>query len=356
MAMSQYKTKKQEENAPAQAESEGKDRLKKREWIGISIGVFSLLSVILGLLGHGVILAVNNKFSFPHESLFSSSFDLIEISIWALVRVINNLDKFPGLWVLYLNIITPLIPVVIGFFVFWIACVLLWKYDFKTKRQVSKAREWLLKLFSKISAQDSRILLIWKGFFYCLSFLIGMPLFSVIFVSLFLLCVALSPMFTLMGINAGEAYIDQYVINPQACAPLANRTQRMASQSAKKTKEKGPDNATCILITKDEKELGRGRVVFTTTSAVILFDPATGDVTRIPTKDATIHLISDLEQHNAPAPPAPPKPEPKAVSRVKSRVTHNLLAHNNRSCEKQAAATNNASISGPPEKNGQPML
>ena len=109
--------------------------------------------------------------------------------------------------------------------------------------------------------------------------------------------VAILPLVTMA---AGQAHIRDYVVKPDHCVALMDRPTRMAryEQKAQAREEKNdkeaPAAALCVRVIVGDSDRHEGRVVFATSSSVVLYDPRTGDVRRVPLSDGVMEVVPDL--------------------------------------------------------------
>lgn len=128
------------------------------------------------------------------------------------------------------------------------------------------------------------------------SWLIAMlPLFLGVFVAIL----------PVVGLELGTAYIDKWVVGADVCTPLASAASR-AEPNAPSDPERStpPENirrrVNCVAVTKDGKLLVAGRTVSSTSSAIVVFDPGTGQVRREGMDGVSIEVI-ELPVHKAPS-------------------------------------------------------
>ncbi|CAN7359513.1 hypothetical protein [Polaromonas sp. LjRoot131] len=125
--------------------------------------------------------------------------------------------------------------------------------------------------------------------------IVGTPLVIALgLIALVFLCAVLA-LIPQVGLAMGKTYIDDWVIRPQVCIALRTRDARM--DKAVRTPNPGAPvvyGANCIAIIRAKEEVDRGRVVFATSSAVMLYDPRTGDVRRVAIDGATVKVIGEL--------------------------------------------------------------
>ena len=131
-------------------------------------------------------------------------------------------------------------------------------------------------------------------------FILGMPLVAVpltlfaLLVGLVLLACFLS-IIPIAGHEAGAAHIDDWVVGPAICTPLRSRDTRLqAPPTTQKVEDVKIRATTCVTVKKTGGSEYRGRVVFATFNAVVLYDPELGSVRRVSTEDASIEVIDKL--------------------------------------------------------------
>lgn len=76
----------------------------------------------------------------------------------------------------------------------------------------------------------------------------------------------------------------------------SHRNARLHRQEQRRHESrKSPTKAVqCVAVAKDDKLIGRGRVVFMTSKAIVLFEPKDGTVRKVPTADAVIEVVPAL--------------------------------------------------------------
>ena len=101
----------------------------------------------------------------------------------------------------------------------------------------------------------------------------------------------------LIGMSAGTAYITKWVIAPEHCVQTASLESRRQQLGVKRdTHEKTTDFANCVAVKKEGKVIARGRVVFYTSKAVVLFE-SNGRALRVPTTDAIVEAVGDISEN-----------------------------------------------------------
>lgn len=264
------------------------------EWLGKAVTLLSLLGVVLTLIGYGVALSVEERFNMPHAALFGSTFELLELSVWAVLQFLNNLPAALVMSKLYwAGLLGVWIPALI-LLASWIGIVLF------VKRQRSNVSEGKFSTYIRILIKppsfktESKRMLLGRGVAYALLFLASAPLFFIFWVMLLVAVIVIFTFAPIVGLAAGQAHIGDYVVGPSACTSLLNRDARRVSDKTRTQADKDVKTATCISVTKDDKPLGRGRVVFATSEAVVLYDPVSGVVRRVPIKDAVVEVMDSL--------------------------------------------------------------
>ncbi|MGJ7583619.1 hypothetical protein ACSFA3_26040, partial [Variovorax sp. RHLX14] len=93
---------------------------------------------------------------------------------------------------------------------------------------------------------------------------------------------------------AGEVHIDQFVVAPKNCVSVINREGRLERKS-KPDQTSGEIGAQCVSVKFTEGDVQvKGRVVFALSKTLILYDPETGAVKRVPTENAVVEVVSTL--------------------------------------------------------------
>jgi len=272
------------------------DKVKTRSSVAWGITVISLVSLVLTLLGFGVALAIESDFGVPHETVYSSVFDLIGLSVYALLSLVMGLGKIT--WgPLLEQAWPPALLVAVGTF----SCISCLAYLKGQSSRIQTMRRRLRRYFGQPTPNDSTIDLLRKG--AGVSGLFG----GIVLITPFLLIAALIiitvlisivPMF---GMQAGKSYFRKYVVTPTVCAPVKSRSAMMQDGSKPEKKGASPVSpATCVALLKDETQVAIGRVVVSTTGAIVLFEPFSGAVRRIPTNELTVVPVSDIAHASQP--------------------------------------------------------
>jgi hypothetical protein len=277
----------------SQLSGEQKKSTSKRELLSLCLAVLSLLGTMLTLVGYGVALSVD-QFGIPPESLFSSPFEIISLSVWGVLHFFTSVGKISFLG-FYREMLSQLLPA--------LACGLVGigsVYFFaKLQPQIERIRgrrPRLAKCIAPPKREDGPAISVLKLLVYFVMFWLTLPALYMAMGFVFTVVSFLLAMAPYMGMAAGKVHIRKDVLEPAACMPLNNREHRLnPDPRAPKT-----NYATCISLKTDRMQQDvRGRVVFSTSSSVVLFDPASGTATRMPLKDATIQAIDKLERSSA---------------------------------------------------------
>jgi len=123
-----------------------------------------------------------------------------------------------------------------------------------------------------------------------LSVLLSIPLM----LALMIVLSSFFSMVPMIGLSAGTKHIQDDVILPKQCAPILSREDRVKNIGLKKSNKKTETYAQCIKIIDGEKTIASGRIVYSTTDVIVLFDPDTGAVWREAIGNRTIEAVSQL--------------------------------------------------------------
>jgi hypothetical protein len=279
-----------------------KKSTSKRELLSFSLTVLSLLGTALTLVGYGVALSVD-QFGIPPESLFSSPFEIISLSVWGVLQFFTSVSKISFL-AYYRDVLSQLLPILVGGFIA-IGSVYFFARLQPHVERIRQRRPRLAKYVAPPKREDGPAIFSLKLLAYFLLFWLTLPALYLGTAVLFTVTSFLLAMAPYMGIAAGNAHIKKDVLAPTACLPLYTREQRLNPDP----KVHPTSYANCISIKTDRMQQDlRGRVIFTTSSSVVLFDPDTGIATRMMIKDATIQAIDSLRRNTTNTKLAPPSP------------------------------------------------
>ncbi|SDZ69499.1 hypothetical protein SAMN05518854_11283 [Variovorax sp. YR266] len=263
----------------------------------VFLSVSSAAAIVLALLGYGVALSVETKFGIPHAVVFNSTSDLLTLGSWAVMQMLGYLSKLSE-WGFYAEIWEMSWPATKIALIVAVAILLVGALALAVPALL---RRWTglsgaVKQARGFASAHRRVaVIVGVPLFILGTPLVVMPLASlVVLVGLVLLACFLS-IIPIAGLQAGSTHIDDWVVGPTVCTPLIGRDARLQSKpvSAQRggTKIKA---TTCVSVKKSEGQEHRGRVVFATFNAVVLYDPATGAVRRVSTDGASIEVIDKL--------------------------------------------------------------
>jgi hypothetical protein len=267
---------------------------RRINWLAPLLSFASAASILLALLGYGVALAVEDRFGIPYSAIFSSSLDLFNLGGWAVMQIVLTMFAKLRTWTFYVHLwdltwpitATIIFLTVIGAFLAFIV-----------HRAWRRFGVRALKFLFAVNVDDgqSKLTMRRPGMaFAALAFgsfvMVGTPLLMVLgAIGIGILCLVLVCI-PVIGLGAGQSYIDVSVIRPEACSSLSNRALHLqAPLPVPKTQ-----SASCVAITRGTEQIARGRVVFATPSAIVLYDPATGSVRRVSTEGTIVEVIGVL--------------------------------------------------------------
>jgi hypothetical protein len=254
-------------------------------WIGSLVGV---ISTVLLLLGYGAALSAESAFGMPHSALFQGANELLDLGGMALgTWMVHALELLQSLrfFLEYLSRVGQLVQVLI----LGVAVpAVLWALQ---RLFGIDAKGWLRTGTGKLSSAKG------KGMAAAVLAVAAMtlsPLLALVLVAAVGAAIAAIPVF---GMIAGESHLARWVIGPEKCAWLVDRDNRLKRIEAIKNgtakRNEGPPVVQCVRLLRDGEEVGRGRVAFATSSAVVLYNSKTGSVKRLPIDDVDIEVIAD---------------------------------------------------------------
>lgn len=277
----------------------GKDALAKRgtHWLGVVLALASTAGIVLALLGYGVALAVQSTLGVPHATLFSSATDLFNLGGWAVAQVFAGISQ-PDTWGFVTEVSGRLSPTIwrlwkmsFVFSILFPALLALWWFG---KRWMASAAAQRARAQVRKRVQDKRwieplLLVLFVPAFVTLAtpaIVIGC------FLALLVLSTALA-LVPIAGLSAGEVHIRHWVVEPKVCISRQQRIDTLM-QRAPKIEGKRPRGADCVAVIRGDGKVEKGRLVFATTGAVVLYDPAGNSVRRVPTEGAVVEAIDML--------------------------------------------------------------
>lgn len=266
------------------------------------ISISSVIGIVLALLGYGVALAVQTRFGLPHPMTFSSSLELFNLGCWAVVQILASSTNVSVIWDAIGELWASTWPMTVAVIVLaMVSALALWL----TITIGKKSKHWLSMVISSPVSGDgmagflarhphlTKMAVALAG---SLGLLIGTPLLMTLgLMALVVLCAALA-LIPSVGLTVGKTYLDDWVIRPNVCVRVLNREALIENKTAKRAQTGSPKiyAANCVAIVRSNEEVDRGRVIFATPSAVVLFNPSTGEVRRVSIDGATIKVIGEL--------------------------------------------------------------
>jgi ABC-type multidrug transport system fused ATPase/permease subunit len=260
--------------------------------VKIVAGTTAFVSVCLLLLGFGVILGFAETFQLSHSSHAVTIQDYFEASVIGIQFVVHNFAQAiknipwldtPPQWRVMMSVcfLVGVLLIVFGrnrylgnFF----------------NRQINKANAWKSKISKTSIAQKMGGVLLFLVFILPIFWGVIMSL-SYLLIAIVLLSLSLFPS---IGINAAQKYADEYVYRPTSCVPhLTQREYKERYKSYEQFLGKGSTEkfATCVTVQSvDGRKIFKrtGRLVFSTSGAMVLYYPDTGKAERIPLVDMTV--------------------------------------------------------------------
>lgn len=273
---------------PGHTKAAAPERRRTRDYILVIAAVLSLLATFLTLVGYGLALSIL-QFNLPHETLFGSTLDLLDLSCWMVLYFFEGFFRMSLLEeaVGYLISLWWTVPLL---FLALFSYGLYLKYRSHVPYPAPRKTNWTDRFRFRREA-SVRTLALQIGA-YSLAVPAMFVVLSVLGATAIVFAALLLANAPMIGMSAGERYIREYVVEPEQCAAPRARLDRI--EPLPKT-EKSAKLANCVQVRNERGLCEQGRVVFATTSAIVLFDPATGQASRVPTKDAVIATLAALD-------------------------------------------------------------
>jgi len=111
---------------------------------------------------------------------------------------------------------------------------------------------------------------------------LGVPLAAIAVAALTTVFCTLLAVLPAMGLTAGKSHIDKWVVQPESC------------RSAKTSAEAAGPTASCLSLTRPDGSVEKGRVVFATSTSLVLYDPVTGSVKRLGIEGSKVAVVDKL--------------------------------------------------------------
>lgn len=271
----------------------------KRKWelamvLGWIASVISLAAIGLMLLGYGASMAIEG-FGLPHSSVYISVFELIDLSNIPISMVLIGGSKdLAGLfslelfahfqWVLFF------VFTLSGFFALMIFPVNRLR---RFVRFLSRTGKKVSAQFQVVGNKDSskQLLIAWV---LPMIFFTGFWVLALLALIIPIVLALLLASMPLAGYDLGKSYIQEWVLKIDRCTWSIPVEMRIRKTEAQKSTPKSR-MANCIALFKDGVPISEGLVVFTTSSAIILYNPLTKELRREPTSGMSIKAIDRPE-------------------------------------------------------------
>lgn len=271
-------------------------------WLALVISISSVIGIVLALLGYGVALAVQTRFGLPHPMTFSSTLELFNLGCWAVLQILASSTNVSVIWAAIRELWAGTWPMTVAVIALaMVGALALWLIVAIGK----KSKPWLSMVIGSPVSSDGMAGFLTRhphiskmavALAASLGLLIGTPLVMALgLMALVVLCAALA-LIPSVGLTVGKTYLDDWVIRPTVCVRVLNREALIENQTAKRAQTGSPKiyAANCVAVVRSNEEVDRGRVIFATPNAVVLFDPRTGEVRRVSIDGATIKVIGEL--------------------------------------------------------------
>lgn len=260
----------------------------------VFLSVSSAAVIVLALLGYGVALSAEASFGIPHSVIFNSTSDLLTLGGWAVIQMLLVLSRLSE-WSFYVNVWEtswPLTKVAVGM----MAVLIVFGGIAFATQYLLRRWPWPQKAAEQMRGSTHRKVIAIVGFLILVlaAPLVVMPLTALATLIGLMFLASLLSIVPIAGLQAGKTHIEDWVVGPPICAPLKSRDARL--QAAPPAKDGSPKIkvSTCVTVKKTSGTEYRGRVVFATFNAVVLYDPEAGSVRRVSTEDASIEVIDKL--------------------------------------------------------------
>ena len=246
-------------------------------------------TVFLALVGYGYALEIEREFGIPHDAMADSWIHLVSIGGPPLaefagrILLAMSLARFLQLWrECWLPVVaTTVVFVAVAYFVV------------RGKRVTRRRRpSWLRSCVISLGVWFRR----WKEVVVACSApaagLVSMFLTAWVVVCLVALLVVFGSVPVMIGAKAGGSYLRESVMDPGVCFQRKDLAHHRSASEEPKDRRVG---VSCIAVLRDGHCVTAGRVVTATGDYVVVFEPTSGRTTKVPTADATIEAVSDLD-------------------------------------------------------------
>lgn len=263
-------------------------------WGGVVTVLVPLSTLALVLLGYGYTLAVQAVFGIDAALVADSVPDYLRLSAHVLVHFVAGVSEASQRWETYERLYVDMWPQLLIGVTAWVLFFVVWL-----------PWAWWGQRFAALNAADTRQAkrlqwlvraprTVWWAI-GSLALIVGWPLVSLALAVLAVMLVGF--VFSLLpwiGYEVGKSSLLQWVVEPAECVSVRSRDQRLVESLRPPEGTRNVAGVECVCLEKDGKEIARGRLVASTAEAVILFDPLTGVVQRIPVGNAQVRAIQTL--------------------------------------------------------------
>ena len=268
---------------------------KKSEtnWLAMTAWLVSFVTATLVLLGYGVSLAAESLFGIPHAAVFDSTFELMDLASVAILEIFPTLSDSLSQWALYVRFYKELGFTIGSFAAVWVVVAVVgrfWQPKRSNEPKPVKTKKPERLYWRRTSKQY------WLGHALIVVSIAISPLFSLLGVIAIVVILTVLAIVPIIGMNAGTAHINKWVIAPEHCMPTVSLESRRQQLAVKRDpSEKKTRVVYCVAVKKGGGVIALGRVVFYTSKAVVLLED-NGRAQRVPTTDAIVEAVSDISE------------------------------------------------------------
>lgn len=265
------------------AEVDAPRNSSRLSWIGHLAGITGLCALVFSLFGYGVIVGMVMLVRFDPGMFTAAPFDLLT-ACWAGVLVgFNALDQV-SFWGLVASINRRW---------WWAAAaataLLAFGFMLATGKLPGIVEAWLrfkcwakerpVKIEMRKSAVAFALIIPW----------LWPPFAAIVGWVVLMVAVSFVMILPLVGYELGKTYALTYVIKPEQCFAPVTRDQFLNER------HRSSGGAFCVEIIKDGDQpvVHAGRVVLSTGTYVLLYDPTSGIATRVPIGDRVVRTWTE---------------------------------------------------------------
>jgi hypothetical protein len=260
--------------------------MRKSAWLAWSAGIVSILTVVLILLGFGVGLAVERRFGLPTTQTYGSTLDLVGYGALAIASLLSNFGPTHWRASMLPATIASTWPAMLGVAGAWSIVVVAYMAR-RRWRWVVRLRAWSI---ARSASMAERPLM--RVTLAVALVLASLPLAVPVVAWIALAACAVMAVVPMIGMAAGEAHFVSWVLGPTQCHPSMTLQEHRAMA---KFSSGGLAVVPCVSIRRSGDATLRGRVLLATSNAILLFDPVTGSVQRVPVDGAVVETWEQRE-------------------------------------------------------------